>query len=84
MPTQQEYNDFVKRIRKTPPVECSFVVGDPVTYMNEYGVSFDGYRVIGFADDDGLNGRFIYLNKSSWWFPVKPSELTLVSNADAI
>lgn len=77
MPTQQEYDDFLKRLKKEPPVECEFEVGDTVTFTNEYGVSFPGNKVIGFADDDEFYGRFIHLDKSSWWFPVRPSELTL-------
>lgn len=71
------YEDFVKTLKQVPPVECSFCVGDTVTYTNEYGVSFPGMKIIGFADDDSLNGRFIHLEKTAWWFPVKPQELTL-------
>jgi hypothetical protein len=39
-------------------------------------VSFPGYKIVGFAEEE-FYGRFIHLDKSSWWFPVKPSELTL-------
>lgn len=74
------YEVFLKRVKKVPPVECSFRVGDVVTYTNEYGVSFAGRKIIGFSDDTSLNGRFIHLEKDSWWFPVKPSELALETN----
>ncbi|HDY7901191.1 TPA: hypothetical protein RQK56_004052 [Vibrio vulnificus] len=76
MTTRQSYDEFLKRLKMEPPVECEFSVGDRVTFTNEYGVSFPGYKVVGFAEEE-FYGRFIHLDKSSWWFPVKPSELTL-------
>lgn len=78
---QQSYQDFLKKLKKVPPVECQFSVGDKVTFTNDYGVSFPGKTVIGFADDDELNGRFIHLDVDCWWFPMKPVNLTLEESA---
>lgn len=79
MSSRIEYDEFLRGLENEPPIECQFEVGDKVTYTNEYGVSFPGYQIVGFAKDDDFYGRFIYLDNSSWWFPVKPSELTLES-----
>ena len=57
-----------------PPIPCEFSVGQHVIFTNDYGVEFRA-RVIGFAEDDSFRGRFIHLDTSSWWFPVKPESL---------
>ena len=69
--------EFTETIKKESPVPCDFKVGDTVTFTNEFGVSFEGRKIIGFADDDSFYGRFIFLDKDSYWFPCKPSELKL-------
>lgn len=61
-----------------PPEGCDLKVGDKVTYTNDYGVSFHGLTVIGFAKEP-CNGRFVHLDTDSYWFPVKPESLTKVS-----
>ncbi|CAN7569646.1 hypothetical protein [Acidovorax delafieldii] len=66
----------------TPPQECDFNVGDTVTFTNDYGVSFPGKLITGFASTIEY-GRFIYLDSDSWWFPVKPESLTLTHKAPA-
>lgn len=63
----------------TPPVECSFKLNDEVMFTNDYGVVFGPYLVTGFASEL-CNGRFIHLNKDSYWFPVRPDSLTLVKS----
>lgn len=57
-----------------PPAPCDFRVGDRVVYTNDHGVSFD-LAVTGFSPKPEPDGRFVYLNKGSWWFPVKPGSL---------
>jgi len=73
---QKKYDDFVASLETTPPVECEFAVGDVVTFTNEYGVSFPGQTIIGFAEDDSFYGRFIYTDSDAYWFPSRPEELT--------
>lgn len=57
--------------------------GDVCTYTNEFGVSFSGYVISGFDDDEETNylakyERIVYvLGKDAWWFPIKVSELAL-------
>lgn len=58
----------------TPPQPCDFSVGDSVVYVNDYGARFD--RVVrGFAAEVHGQGRFVYLDNDSWWFPVNPASL---------
>lgn len=59
-------------------LECDLKVGDIVTFINEYGVSFEGLRVIGFRCEDWFERKykkFIFLNTSSYWFPHERNEL---------
>ena len=74
-----EVQAYARKLRQTPPVPCEFQVGDQVTYKNEFGVTFTGMRVIGFADDDSFYGRFIHItgpeHAGAYWFPHKPEDL---------
>ena len=70
-----DIKEFKKALQQNPPVECDLKVGDRVTFTNENGVSFEGYRVIGFEQDTSFYGRYIYLDKDSFWFPVRREEL---------
>lgn len=60
-------------------------VGDQVTFTNEFGISFPGFKIVGIADDsyDFYNRRF-FLDKEAYWFPVRESELTLEKKAHEI
>lgn len=74
---RQSYAEFLSTLLKEPPIPCDFKVGDKVSFTNEYGITFKGYTVIGFAPlEDHFNGRFIHLDKEAWWFPKKPESLT--------
>jgi hypothetical protein len=73
-----KYHEFVASIRKTPPVETEFAVGQVVAFVNDYGVIFDNLTIVGFADDDSFYGRFIYLDSDSYWFPVHPGSLRVI------
>lgn len=61
-----------------PPEGCDLKVGDKVTYTNDYGASFHGFTVIGFAKEPRF-GRFVHLDKDSYWVPVSRESLTKVS-----
>jgi len=75
-----DVREYARKLRQTPPVPCNFSVGDRVTFVNEFGVSFADMRVIGFADDDSFYGRFIHItgpeHPGAFWFPHRPDELT--------
>lgn len=60
------------------PVPCGFKVGDAVVFTNDYGVSFD-LAVRGFAKVPHGQGRLVYLNTTSWWFPVSLQSLKLLA-----
>lgn len=60
--------------QSSPPAPCAFELGDLVDFTNDYGVKFKRLVVKGFSPTVD-NGRFVYLDKSSWWFPVSPDSL---------
>jgi hypothetical protein len=62
--------------QETPPVPCDFKLGDKVTFTNDNGIAFHGHVVTGFSPTVEGGGRFVYLDKDSWWFPVRPENLT--------
>jgi hypothetical protein len=69
--------DLKKQINSTSPIECDLKVGDRVIYKNDFGVKFGPFEVIGFEKKEDISvGRFVYLNKDSYWFPVKAEQLT--------
>lgn len=71
---------FLQKLSDIPPAPCDFKKGDPVRFTNEYGVAFEGFRIIGFAreiDPEWRPDSFIYLDKEAYWFPVSADELTL-------
>jgi hypothetical protein len=52
-------------------------VGDVVTYTNSYGVKFGGLRVIGFCKPESYANSSVFLDKTSYWAPVKLTDLKL-------
>lgn len=61
----------------SPPIPCDLKLGDVVTFTNDFGVAFSDLKVTGFTPSVEGHGRFVYLDKDSWWFPVKPDQLRL-------
>jgi hypothetical protein len=60
-----------------------FKIGDKVEYTNPQGVKFGPHIVIGFVqnpDPDFLPDNTVYINKSSYWYPVKPSSLRKIED----
>ena len=66
---------LAKDAQAFPPLPCEFKVGDKVTFTNDYGVEFHDKTVTGFASTVE-HGRFVFLDIDSWWFPVRPENLT--------
>lgn len=56
--------------------DTTLKVGDKVTFTNEYGCVFPDHEVLGFCEL--WEGRCVYIDKDSYWFPVKQCELKLV------
>ena len=73
------YHEFVAGLQKTPPVPTEFKIGQPVAYVNEYGVIFDDMTVMGYADDNEFQGRFIHLNTDCYWMAVHPADLRVIA-----
>jgi hypothetical protein len=77
---EEKIAEFKTKLSDEVPEEfdCDLKVGDTVTFTNEFGVSFEGLKVIGFKFEDWFErkyNKYIYLNTSSYWFPHEPSEL---------
>ncbi|NLT49451.1 MAG: hypothetical protein GXX85_00865 [Ignavibacteria bacterium] len=52
----------------------NFMINQKVTYTNEYGVSFEDKTIIGFSSPNSYGGC-VFLDKDSYWFPVKLSQI---------
>lgn len=76
---KKDYAEWVKKenVQVLTELENSdFKIGDIVTFTNEYGVSFENLEILGFrSNTDFLPDRKVYLNKSSYWFPIKLIEI---------
>jgi hypothetical protein len=76
---KKPFTDWVKKenVQVLKELENSDLkVGDFITFTNEFGVSFEDLEILGFrSNKDYMPDRNVYLNKSSYWFPVKLSEL---------
>lgn len=62
-------------------IPLKFSVGDNVTYTNDYGVTFDRVVTGFYQREEGLDSLYAvgyryYLNKDSYWMPVKESSLS--------
>ena len=71
----------VQRLSEIIPFpKVDFKVGDKVAYTNPYGFTFHNFTVIDINKNNSLwkYGNYcIYLDKDSYWHPVKPEELEL-------
>lgn len=71
------FQNFKKQLCSVAPIECGLKVGDRVIYKNDFGIKFGPFEVIGFEKKEDISGgRFVYLNKDCYWFPVKAEQLT--------
>lgn len=75
----KQFTDWVKKenIQVLKELENSDLkIGDIVTFTNEYGVQFENLEILGFRNNtDFMPERTVYLDKSSYWFAVKLSEI---------
>jgi hypothetical protein len=75
-------NAFVERLSEiSPNAEIDFKIGDKVSYTNDFGVVFHNLTItaIGCKHELWTYGNCIYLDKESYWYPVKPESLKLES-----
>jgi hypothetical protein len=64
------------KLRDTPTIACDFKKGDEVVFTNDYGVVFEGFTIIGFAqEEDVFNERFIHIDSDAPWFPTRVEQL---------
>lgn len=70
--TSTSKKDYIKQKLTNDPRDTGLQVGDLVKWRNDYGAEWE-HKVIGFCYDDDMAikyGRTIYLDKSSFWFPL--------------
>lgn len=48
--------------------------GDKILYVNDYGIVFGPHKILGFCKP-GLNGRCVYFDHVSYWFPAKLNQI---------
>lgn len=75
-------NAFVERLSEiSPNAKIDFKIGDKVSYTNNFGVVFHNLTItaIGCKHELWTYGNCIYLDKESYWYPVKPESLKLES-----
>ena len=65
--------EFKKTLDQNP--QHGFSVGDRVTYTNPVGIEFKNLTVTGFSEPIYKNSGVVYLDTSSYWFPVAPETL---------
>ena len=76
---EEKVAEFALELSPVAPVPCGLEVGDVVTFTNEAGLKFGGYKGIGFKkeiDPEWRPHAFVYLDWASWWFPTSPDTLT--------
>lgn len=85
-PTKSPKNVYAEKFKEWAKINKSWTplvqsvkgldlkVGDTVTYINDYGVKFLNLEVIGLCEPREY-GECIFLNKSSYWAPVRPSNI---------
>lgn len=68
---------FDKLSDVVPNPERELYKGQKVMFTNEYGITFGAYEILGFCEPC-LNGRCVYIDDDSYWFPTRPSELRVL------
>lgn len=88
---KKEFLDMIQRKGERVFDNLSDVVQNPerdlhkgqiVSFTNIYGVTFKNLEILGFCEP--RNGRCVYLDKSSYWFPARPEELTVQENGKEV
>ncbi len=70
---------FYNRLSDVIDTENDLEVGDIVMFTNDYGITFGPYEVLAFEKPEREDwGRCVYLDDESYWFSVRPEQLTLV------
>lgn len=68
--------------RKLSEVQTTFnkelSAGQTCTFTNKFGVQFPGLTIMGFCKPT-LGEKCVYLDSSSYWFPVPPDSITLAN-----
>ena len=61
--------------------------GQKCTFINDYGIKFEGHTIMGFGERDNNmftgedTGRYVYLDKDSYWLPTSPKSIIIEKTA---
>ena len=79
MSYKQQFNEWRAEhpgtVHDTPQeagIDTALRAGDIVRYTNDYGFAFDPMEVLGFCSPQP---GCVFLDKSSYWFPVRLDQL---------
>lgn len=72
--------EFVQNLSELKETEVNIRVGNRVMYTNERGYEFGPYNVIAISKSTELwkYGNCIFLDKDSYWYPVRPESIKVV------
>lgn len=78
----KEFKNWVKSknvevLTSLPGVDLK--VGQKVTFINGYGVKFEGHTILGFHTPDKY-GDCVYLDIDCYWFSVSPDRVIVEKN----
>lgn len=59
-----------------PNTKTELTKGQRCSFVNDYGVCFQGFTIMGFGVPDEY-GNCVYIDKDSYWCPIKPESLIL-------
>lgn len=68
-----ELHDHLSDVVKTE-IGTDFQKGQQVTFTNDNGRRFGPYEIMGFCEPT-ISGACVYLDKDSYWCPVKPRSI---------
>ncbi len=76
---QVEKEDYLPR-GEWEKYSPKFAIGDKVTFTNDYGVKFEGKKVVGISKPwfgpHGDRPRYYFAPHDAYWFPVEEESLT--------
>lgn len=81
---QKDFEQWAKtsdNVTYEDPFNSGLRVGQKVLFTNDYGCVFGPYRIMGFKKDaQSANARYVFLDKTSYWFAAYRTSLTLLDN----
>lgn len=65
-----QLNEYIDSLLSEPVIACAFSKNEEVIVVNDYGVVFQGFHIIGFSEPDNSRpNAHIHLNWDCYWYP---------------